>query len=334
MKRSKHLRAGGFAAIFRSWPAGVITMLCVSACSEATEHMLNPAGPAAERIERIWWEMFVVYGIVYLITLALLFFALIARRRKASPLGTRFVFVAGIAIPTLILLIMLAIAIHDTMELGKGEADFRVRVVSHHWWFAVYYPDLGIVDANEINIPAGVSTQFELQSHEVVHSFWVPRLGGKRDMLPDHPTYLTYKADQAGDFRGTCTEYCAGPHAQMAFRLIAREPQDFERWAAQSRQPPPEPSEPQLIRGREVFVQEGCIACHAIRGISEANAGPDLTLLGSRRTLGAGTIAHTAGSLAGWIANPQEIKPGNLMPRSYLAPDDLHALTAYLRSLP
>jgi cytochrome c oxidase subunit II len=295
--------------------------------------MLNPAGPAAARIERIWWEMFVVYGSIYIITLVLLIFALTVRRRKQTPLGYRFVFVSGIAIPTVILVIMLVIAIHDTMQLGMEKGEFKVKVISRHWWFEVHYPELGIVEANEINIPAGVMTHFELHSHGVVHSFWVPRLGGKRDMLPDHPTHLTLRADQAGEFRGTCAEYCAGPHALMTFRLIAHAPEDFERWAAERSQPPPEPTEPQLVRGRQVFIQEGCFSCHAIRGISDANAGPDLTLLGSRRTLGAGTIAHTAGSLAGWIANPQEIKPGNLMPRSYLEPDDLHALTAYLRSL-
>jgi cytochrome c oxidase subunit II len=333
MKRSKRLRAVRFAAIFRLWPAGLTALLCLSACSDATEHMLNPAGPAAARIDRLWWEMFVVYGVIYIITLLLLLTALTIRRRERPMLGSRFVFVSGIVLPTIILLIMMVILIHDTMELGRGEAEFHVKVVSHHWWFEVYYPELGIVDANEINIPAGMRTKFELRSHAVVHSFWVPRLGGKRDMLPDHPTYLTLTADQPGDFRGTCTEYCAGPHALMAFRLIAHDPEAFARWAQDRRKPPPEPVDPLHKRGREVFIQEGCMACHAIRGVSESNAGPDLTLVGSRRTLGAGTIPHTAGALAGWIANPQEIKPGNLMPRSYLPPDDLHAVTAYLRSL-
>ncbi|MCL7489452.1 MAG: c-type cytochrome [Desulfobulbaceae bacterium] len=300
----------------------------------ATEHMLNPAGPAAARIAEIWWEMLVVYGIVYLVTMALLVWALAIRRREGSRPGSRFVFIAGFVIPTVILVIMLFAAILDTMELGKGEPGFRVKVTSHHWWFEVQYPDLGIVDANEINIPAGVLTDFELQSHAVVHSFWIPRLGGKRDMLPDHPTHLMLMADEAGEFRGTCTEYCAGPHALMAFRLIAHDPEEFEQWVRRRSRIPEEPSDPLLVRGREVFMEQGCMACHAIRGLSESNTGPDLTHVGSRRTLGAGTIPNSEGSLAGWIANPQTIKPGSLMPRSFLSPEDLHALTAYLRSLP
>ncbi len=306
----------------------------VAGATIATEHMLNPAGPAAARIEGIWWEMLLVYGAVYLITLAALVWALALRKRERRLPGTRFVFITGIAIPTVILVVMLIAAIRDTVGLGGKEPGFRVKVISHHWWFEVRYPELGIVDANEINIPAGVVTDFELQSSAVVHSFWVPRLGGKRDMLPDHPTYLQLTADRPGIFRGTCTEYCAGPHALMAFRLIAHEQASFDEWVRQRRGPPAEPTEPRLVRGRQVFSREGCMACHAIRGLSRARAGPDLTLVGTRGTLGAGTIANSEGGLAGWIANPQAIKPGNMMPRSFMSPEDLHALTAFLRSLP
>jgi len=119
----------------------------------------------------------------------------------------------------------------------------------------------------------------------------------------------------------------------MAFRLIAHDPEDFQRWLARNSRTPQMPTDPRLLHGRDVFVNEGCAACHAIKGVSDSTTGPDLTLLGSRSTLGAGTIAHTRGGLSGWIANPEEIKPGNLMPRSYLRSEDLHALTDYLRSL-
>jgi cytochrome c oxidase subunit II len=176
------------------------------------------------RIERIWWEMFVVYRpVIYIITLVLLIFALDRPPARTDPCWATGSCSSPASPSHVILVIMLVIAIHDTMELGRGEAEFKVKVVSHHWWFEVHYPELGIVDANEINIPAGIRTHFELHSHGVVHSFWVPRLGGKRDMLPDHPTHLTLTADQPGEFRGTCAEYCAGPHALMAFRLIAHD---------------------------------------------------------------------------------------------------------------
>ena len=314
--------------------SGLLLFFPAAGAGAASEHMLNPAGPVAARIESIWWEMLAVYGAVYLITLGILAWALASRRRERPLPGSRFVLIAGFAIPMVILVVMLLSAIYDTRELGRGEAGFRVNVTSHHWWFEVHYPEFGIVDANEIHIPAGVMTEFELRSQAVVHSFWIPRLGGKKDMLPDHPTYLRLTADQAGEYRGTCTEYCAGPHALMAFRLIAHDPVEFEQWVRLRSRTPEEPADPVPARGRRVFMQEGCMGCHALRGLSEKSVGPDLTHVGSRSTLGAGTIPNSEGALGGWIANPQAIKPGNLMPRSFLAPDDLHALTTYLRSLP
>ena len=296
--------------------------------------MLHPAGPAAERILGIWWEMLIVYGIVYLVTMVLVVLALAVRRRERPVLGSRFVFFSGIGIPTVILVSMLHTTIHTTAEMGKITADLQVEVDSHHWWFAVRYPDHGVVDANEIHIPVGKVVRFKLLSKCVVHSFWVPRLGGKRDMLPDHPTELRLSADQAGIYRGTCTEYCAGPHALMTFRLVAHEPEEFERWLENGGRPPAEPTDPRLLRGRRVFLEQGCAACHAIVGLSGGDTGPDLTLLGSRLTLGAGTVANTKANLSGWIADPQSIKPRNMMPPSYLPPQDLHDLVDYLRSLP
>ncbi len=297
------------------------------------ESMLYSAGPVAERIEGLWWEMLLVYGIVFFVTLLLLLVALSIHRLEKPMLGPFFVFSAGIAIPVVILVFMLISTIEATVELGKTPSEFRIDVTSHHWWFEVRYPEHGIVDANEIHIPVGKVVQFELLSKGVVHSFWVPRLGGKRDMLPDHPIELRLSADRPGVYRGTCTEYCAGPHALMAFRVVAHEPEDFEKWLLDHSRPPPPPTDPLLLKGRDVFLEQGCAACHSIGGLSESDTGPDLTLLGSRRTLGAGTVPNTKGALYGWIADPQSIKPRNLMPPSYLPPEELHALTAYLRSL-
>ncbi|MGB3223553.1 MAG: cytochrome c oxidase subunit II [Desulforhopalus sp.] len=301
--------------------------------SAARESMLYPAGPAAEKIAGLWWEMLIVYGIVFLITMIFLVVALVVRRREHPVLGSRFVIISGIGIPVIILAVMLFSTIQATVEMGKVPADYHIEVNSHHWWFEVRYPENGIVDANEIHIPVGKMVEFKLLSKGVVHSFWVPRLAGKRDMLPDHPTTLRLMADQAGVYRGTCTEYCAGPHALMAFRLIAHEPDDFEQWVSHNNKIPPVPTNPQLLQGRRVFEEGGCAACHAISGVSKSDTGPDLTRLASRRTLGAGTIANTKGNLSGWIADPQSIKPRNMMPPSYLPPGDLHALVEYLRSL-
>jgi cytochrome c oxidase subunit 2 len=296
--------------------------------------MLDPAGPHAEHIAGLSWQMFGIYGLVFFLTLLLLVLALIARRREKPALGSHFVFMAGIAVPTLILVVMLVVTIRVTVKLAEEGEHLRVQVIGHHWWFEVRYPEHAIVDANEIHVPAGSMVRFELSSGGVIHSFWVPRLGGKRDLLPDHPTVLHLQADRPGVYHGTCTEFCGGPHALMAFRLVAHEPADFARWRRDLSRPRPDPSDPQLLRGREVFLNGGCAGCHTIRGVAQGKVGPDLTLVGARRTLGAGQIPNSPGNMMGWIANPQTIKPRNLMPRSYLPPDDLHAVVAYLRSRP
>ena len=306
----------------------------LSGCAADRPHsILDPAGPQAAEITRLWWEMFAVYGSVYLLTLLILAMALIARRREKPLLGSRFVFVAGVVIPTVILVVMLISELRIHQKITRVKEDFQVQVIGHGWWFEVRYPDHDIVDANEIHVPAGSVVRFELSSSNMIHSFWVPRLGGKRDQLPDHPTELRLEASRPGVYHGTCTEYCAGQHARMAFRLVAHPPDDFQQWLHAQQQPKPAPSDPRLRRGREVFSNAGCAACHSIRGVSRANLAPDLTHVGSRRTLGAGQFDNTRGYMSGWIANPQPLKPGVRMPRSYLPSEDLHAVVDYLRSL-
>jgi len=305
----------------------------IGCTTDRPRSFLDPAGPAAEQIASLWWKMFWVYGLVFVVTMALLILALSARRREGSPLGSRFVFTAGFAIPALILVVMLVITLQVMGHLRPTEEDLRIKVTSHHWWFEVEYPDHGVVDANEIHVPVGSMVRLDLHSAGIVHSFWVPKLGGKRDMLPDYYNELYLQADQPGVYHGTCTEYCAGVHALMGFRLVAHEPQDFARWLDQAAEPPFAPEEPGLQRGREVFMSSGCAGCHTIKGVSRGTMGPDLTLVGARHTLGAGTLENSRGNLSGWIANSQAIKPGNKMPRSYIDPDDLHALVDYLWSL-
>jgi cytochrome c oxidase subunit 2 len=297
------------------------------------QSILDSAGPHARHIEMLWWEMFVVYGIVFVITMLLLAAALIARKRERPVLGTRFVFVAGIAIPVVILVIMLIRDVQVHKKVAEAKEEFHVQVIGHMWWFEVRYPEHGIVDANEIHVPAGVMVRYELSSAHMIHSFWVPRLGGKRDQLPDHPTNLHLLADHPGVYRGICTEYCAGQHARMAFRLVAHGPEEFEQWLRHRRQPQPVPTDPWLLAGRDVFLNQGCAACHSVRGASRADIGPDLTHVGSRETLGSGQFANNPGNLSGWIANSQALKPRNLMPRTFLNPEELHALVDYLRSL-
>jgi cytochrome c oxidase subunit 2 len=193
-----------------------------------------------------------------------------------------------------------------------------------------------VVAANEIHVPAGRPVQVNVTSEDVIHSFWVPQLMGKLDMIPGKTNTTWLQADQPGAYRGECAEYCGVQHAHMAFLVVAEPPEQFAAWLEGQRQPAAEPTEPLAREGAQAFAREGCISCHEIRyGASPVGgkAGPDLTHLASRRTIGAGLLANNPGNLAGWIANPQALKPGNKMPRLNLDAESLQALVAYLESL-
>jgi cytochrome c oxidase subunit 2 len=191
-----------------------------------------------------------------------------------------------------------------------------------------------VITANEIHIPVGKPVHIRLASRDVIHSFWVPDLHGKKDLIPGKDTDLWLRADRAGVYRGQCAEFCGWQHAHMALLVIA-EPQDrFDAWLASQRQTPPPPSTPLGQRGRAVFESQACPLCHTVAGTqANGSAGPDLTHLASRRTIAAGTLPNTIGSLGGWIVDPQSTKPGNRMPAVTLHADDLQALLAYLETL-
>ena len=175
---------------------------------------------------------------------------------------------------------------------------------------------------------------FKVTSHDVIHSFWVPNLHGKRDLVPGYVTAIWMQADRSGIYRGQCAEFCGRQHAHMAFEIVAESEADFERWLDAQRRLAVEPQTDAEQRGREVFLARRCSTCHTIRGTGAfATVGPDLTHVASREALAAGTIPNTRGHLAGWIVNPQTIKPGTAMPSNLLPADDLHALMAYLEIL-
>lgn len=220
----------------------------------------------------------------------------------------------------------------------------RVRVTGEMWWWRVaYLDDQGreiVQDANEVHIPVGRPVVFELESADVIHSFWVPRLGGKTDMIPGRRNFMRLQADAPGTYGGQCAEYCGGPHALMGLVVVAHRPEAYAAWREKQARPAVATASVQtpmalIDQGRNVFTASGCGACHTLRG-TEANglAGPDLTHVGSRQTLGAGILPNNQGTMAGWISDSQGIKPGNRMP-SYpvLTGQDLRAVAAYLDSL-
>jgi cytochrome c oxidase subunit 2 len=228
-------------------------------------------------------------------------------------------------------------SVSRALGVNTGGGAIRIEVNARQWWWEVRYSGSGkeFELANELHLPAGRAVELELITGDVIHSFWVPSLAGKVDMIPGHRNRLVLKADEPGVHRGQCAEYCGGQHALMALIVIVEPEADFERWRAQQARDAAASADEFLARGRAAFMRGGCGACHTVRGTeARGDLGPDLTHVGSRRSLGAGVLHNHVGTMAGWIAGTQAIKPGSLMPdtRTYDGPE-LRAIASWLKSL-
>jgi len=318
---------------------------------------LNPAGTQAADTLWLWWLYFWVLITIFALVLACVCIALGRARRsrgQAGPEGPPLLPAQGteqrikvivsscVALTILILFALLFLDIfagRAVYALASESHPLSLKVIGHQWWWEVQYqnpdqPSEIVTTANEIHVPVGKVVRLELMSTDVIHSFWVPNLTGKKDLIPGHPTKTWLKADRPGTFRGQCAEFCGHQHAHMRFEFVAEPADKFNRWLNQSRENAHQPTTGSEQRGKEVFLNNQCVMCHTIEGTpARATLGPDLTHFGSRTTLAAGSFPNTRGYLAGWIANPQNIKPGVRMPPNPLNSDDLNALVDYLESL-
>jgi cytochrome c oxidase subunit 2 len=314
---------------------------------QQSHSVLNPSSPSTRLIDRLWDAMYYVSILVFvLVVLALLWAAF--RRRAADPLpedpGRERTLTTAVGIATGVTIVILFgflvydVAVGRQLTKSPGKQALQIRVTGHQWWWEIQYRDSlaknWVTTANEMHIPAGRPVALELRSTDVIHSFWPPDLSEKRDLIPGNVNSLWFQADSSGVYRGQCAEYCGLEHAKMAFLVIAERPDSFNTWLTQQRDTALTPTDQLTQRGQEVFLGSTCVMCHAISGTpAGSRIGPDLTHLASRRTIAAGTLPNTRGNLAGWIVNPQQIKPGTRMPPNQLEPADLQALLAYLESL-
>jgi cytochrome c oxidase subunit II len=300
--------------------------------ADHNQSMIHPAGEAAGQIAWLTWVLIGICTVVFVVTMALMFVAI--ARREGKPLGNRFIAVAGIIIPAVILtgILIASVAAQVSLQTPKS-ANHTVRVVGHLYWWEVHYPQHGIVEANELYIPTGAPVLLELSSADVIHSFWVPNLHGKMDLLPEKVNRFWIQADRPGVYRGQCAEYCGTQHAKMAFEVVAISPEEFAAWVSQRQRTHAEASG-EARRGRDLFFQAACHNCHAIRDTdAKGLVGPDLTHMGSRRTIGAATVPNTRENLVRWIRDPHRDKPGNRMPHSTLPDADIADIATYLESL-
>lgn len=306
---------------------------------EGPQSALDPAGPMAREVAILWWAMCAFATLVLVVVTALWVHAM--RRNspqmdaaRARQLTLRWLVGGGLLLPTLSVLLLLLFGIpigHRMLPLPlAGEQPMRIEVIGHQWWWEVRYPDSDVVTANQLHLPVGRPVDLDVSSADVIHSFWVPRLGGKIDMIPGRDNRIRLQADQAGTFRGQCSEFCGTQHTHMILDVQAHEEEDFASWLQARRE-----QQVSALPGPagDVFAAR-CGQCHRVAGVSEGNRAPDLSDVGARSMLGAGVLSNEPGALLRWLHEHQRLKPGNAMPlHDDLDPDHLSTIADWLETL-
>lgn len=296
--------------------------------------MLHPAGEDSAAVAALFWVMAAGTVVIWLVVIGVTVFAVLGKRRPTTErFADRFILVGGVAFPSVTLAALLVFGLALLPDWVRADSpDLRVHITAEQYWWRVAYerPDGSLVQsANELHLPSGRTTEFVLNSTDVIHSFWVPSLGGKIDVIPGRSNLWRLRPTESGVFRGVCAEFCGPSHALMAFPVVVHEPSGFEAWLAEEATPVETPPD------HELFISAGCGACHAVRGTSAGGAvGPDLTHFASRRMMAAGTLPISANALQSWLLDPERHKPDARMP-SYesLAAGERDALVAYLMGL-
>lgn len=308
----------------------------------------DPQGPQASQLNALFWLFVIVAAIIWALVMLVLAAALWRRSRPPDPRDQRSAWreqrpawiVGGAMAASVLVILGLTLASYVTTRRISPESTdpLIIRLKGYEWWWSATYADErpadSFITANELHVPVRRPVRVELEAEDVIHSFWVPNLTGKQDLIPGRSNSIVFTADRPGLYRGQCAQFCGLQHAHMALLVVAERPDDFQRWRAAQIADAAAPQTPEQRAGRDVFLAKACIACHTVRGTPAAgNLGPDLTHVGGRQYIGAGILPTTRGSLAAWIADPQTIKPGNNMPLVPLEPDELNALSAWLVSL-
>ena len=328
---------------------GLAFLLLLGGCA-GQQTPLAPGGEQAASLFTLFGLMMAVTSVFYVLVLGFLGWAAWRARghwsRGAAPvvepddvgLSRSLVVWAALIIAGLFLLVGGSFVAERALASARAREALQVSVTGHQWWWRIQYrdPATGAVveTANELHLPVGRTARIELGAADVIHSFWVPNLSGKLDMIPGRANSVDITPRQLGWFRGQCAEFCGAQHAHMAFSVKVDTPAEFAAWLAAQARPAATPADAAAARGQRVVVGGQCAMCHVIRGTAAGGrAGPDLTHIGSRRTLAAGTLVNTRGGMQGWIAHPQAIKPGTMMPPVALDPADADAVSRYLESL-
>lgn len=331
--------------------SGVLWLLFGAVGCARAPAIFGTRGLAADRIAVLGWVFTIIGSIVVVVVTTLVVVALVRRRSPPADAASgmmqtrgravHWIVIGGIIVPAVVLVGAFGVTLVIQAELSNPPRKpvATIEVTGHRWWWEVKYlgagPNGGVVTANEIHIPVGEPIRLELVSADVIHSFWVPQLAGKTDVIPGLRNTMWIQADEPGAYWGECAEYCGLQHTHMNLTVVAESDAAFQQWMAQQRKPAADDaSDPVSVAGINAFRRSGCAICHSIQGTdAQGRIGPDLTHLASRSRIGAGTLPNTRGNLAGWITNSQALKPGNQMPTMTLTPTELRDILAYLETL-
>ena len=331
-------------------PAPIAWALTSAAC-RGVQPMLAPGGPQARSIAHLGWFVLITFSAVTAIMWALILW--VATRHRGTlaehaphdaPSDKVWVVIGGFFIPATILCVVFVATLNTMKAFPMGDDERHagppaITITGHQWWWEIEYQIGGVnghvVDANELHLPAGRPIDIALRTHDVIHSFWVPRLHGKVDLVPGVVNRIRIQADEPGLYRGECGEYCGPQHAHMILLVDVQPQADFDAWLGRARQPAAAPADAVTARGRQVFMSSACILCHTIRGTdAHGLVGPDLTHLASRKGIAANAYPNATGYLEGWVTHAQTMKPdAQMLDITAFTGDDLRALVAYLEGL-
>lgn len=319
-------------------------MVALSACGGPfPQSSLDPVSDVARSIDDLFMSIVAWAVVVFVVVEGLLLWVVFRYRDRGGdempePVhGSTLLEIGWTLVPAVILVLIAVPTIRTIWQVDNPPtaADpLQIEVVGHQWWWEFNYPEQEITTANEIHVPVGRTVQLTMTSADVIHSFWVPRVAGKRDVNPEETTGLWFTVDSAGRYPGQCAEYCGTSHALMQMELVAHEPDSFRDWVRNQQMPADTPQSELARQGMDAFVQNACFSCHVVEGtMAEGRIGPDLTHVASRNRIAAGMLPNDSASMARWLEDPQAVKPANLMAIPDLDDETIRQLIAYLQSL-
>ncbi len=326
----------------RRWAGGLFLLgIGLTGCATQSPSILAPVSPKGRAEADLFWFILLITAGVFVLVETLLLYAVVrfrARDPQAIPPqihGNNALEISWTTATALGLAVIFAMTWRTMAATSAPQVDaLPVKVIGHQWWWEFQYPTLGITTANELVIPVGRPVRMIVTSADVIHSFWVPQLGGKMDAIPGRENVLWLQSDVEGIYHGQCAELCGISHANMRLQVRVVSDAEFQRWVEAQRVPAAQPADPLAQRGYQIFLSKACVGCHTIEGTpAKGNVGPNLTHVGSRTTIAAGLLENTPENLALWLDNPPAVKPGSLMPRLGLTSEEIQALVAYLSSL-